>query len=467
MSPVTLLFGPVFTYNLLSVLAPALSAYTAFILSRQLTKHWLASIFAGYIFGFSSYNFGHLLAGHFNLDITCLIPVAILLCVRYMQVRIGRGWFIASLAVTLALELGVSTEISATLCFFGATAWLIFWLYSPADGKIRLQRMAIDLAGAGAAAALLSSPELFYLLEGFAHLAPILNSTAVYSTDPLNYVIPTSVTRFGGVPLFPISQMFTGNCAEQGAYFGAPLLIIALFYFRDNIGRRTTQAFLTLTGMLAIATLGPWLHLGPTQTEIPLPWTLIEKMPVIRYALPCRFTMYISLCIAVATAFHLSLATTGWQRITRYGFVSLSCLLLIPSVAPPKPWPMQPLFTAGNITRELGKNRNVLILPIGPYGNGMAWQVDAGMSFTQSSGYVGSQPASEQALPAIAEINQASAGMTPIPADFAANLAAYCASHRIDDILLATDAPPSLYRAVESLGWPQREVDGVHVIRIP
>ena len=42
LAPVTLLFGPVVTWNVVALLAPALSAWTAFLLCRHLTGADLA-----------------------------------------------------------------------------------------------------------------------------------------------------------------------------------------------------------------------------------------------------------------------------------------------------------------------------------------------------------------------------------------------------------------------------------------
>ncbi len=54
-APVTLLAGPVASYNLAAVLMPALAAWTAYLLCRYLTGRTWLSLAGGYLFGFSSY----------------------------------------------------------------------------------------------------------------------------------------------------------------------------------------------------------------------------------------------------------------------------------------------------------------------------------------------------------------------------------------------------------------------------
>jgi len=55
MWPVTHAAGIVASYNLLCVMTPALSAFTAFALCRYLTGDFRASLAGGLVFGFSTY----------------------------------------------------------------------------------------------------------------------------------------------------------------------------------------------------------------------------------------------------------------------------------------------------------------------------------------------------------------------------------------------------------------------------
>ena len=58
-SPLTVLIGPVFTYNIIALLSPALSAFFAYILIKYITKNTPASAISAYIYGFSSYIMGN------------------------------------------------------------------------------------------------------------------------------------------------------------------------------------------------------------------------------------------------------------------------------------------------------------------------------------------------------------------------------------------------------------------------
>ena len=62
-SPVTSLFGPIVTWNVLLRLAVVLSAFSMCLVLRRWTRWWPAAFFGGLIYGFSAYvtfNLGHL-----------------------------------------------------------------------------------------------------------------------------------------------------------------------------------------------------------------------------------------------------------------------------------------------------------------------------------------------------------------------------------------------------------------------
>ena len=53
--PVTLLSNAAVSFNVITLLAPALGAWAAFLLARHITRDFGASLVGGYIFGFSTY----------------------------------------------------------------------------------------------------------------------------------------------------------------------------------------------------------------------------------------------------------------------------------------------------------------------------------------------------------------------------------------------------------------------------
>ncbi len=461
--PITVLGGAVLSYNLLSLMAPVLSAWTAFLLVRYLTGDWAAALVGGYLFGFSSYENGQLL-GHLNLDLTFLMPIAVLLCVRRAQGHLGRTGFVTALAVTLLVQLGLSSEILATLCFLGAITWAIFIAFAPKTDRPGLWRLAIDIVFAGVVMTILATPFLFYLVKGLSDVPPAINSATFFSADPLNYLIPTGVTRLGRTVFAAVADQFTGFASEQGAYLGLPLIFLMALYFHAKITLPYVKALLITVIVLAVLSLGPWLHVAGVQTQMPLPWWLGEKIPLMRSALPTRFTMYVSLISAIVAALYLATPGTGRERSWRFALAGLACLFILPNstLHAWTRWPAQPFFTPQNEKQVLGTKPNVIILPFGAGGSGMAWQMDAGMQFTQSGGYTGFTPSSEQSFPILNEL------FTGVPGpDFGNDLAAFCGMHRVDDILIGPGTKPALVAAITAQGWPQHMDHGIDVVKVP
>jgi hypothetical protein len=86
--------------------------------------------------------------------------------VRRFHGQLGRAGFVTALAVTLLLQLGLSSEILATLCFLGAITWVIFLACAPKMDRPGLWRLAIDIVFAGVVMTILAAPFLFYLVKG-------------------------------------------------------------------------------------------------------------------------------------------------------------------------------------------------------------------------------------------------------------------------------------------------------------
>src|SRR3954447_5503483 len=110
LAPLTLAFGPVATFNVVALLAPTLSAWTAFLLCHHVTRTLWPSFVGGFVFGFSSYVVVELQGLH-HLAFVALVPVVVLLVVRRIDGSLGERRFVVLVALALAAQLLVSTEV--------------------------------------------------------------------------------------------------------------------------------------------------------------------------------------------------------------------------------------------------------------------------------------------------------------------------------------------------------------------
>src|SRR5262249_18435695 len=114
LAPLTLLFGPVLAYNVASILAPALAAWTAFLLARHLTRSAWPSLAAGWIFGFSADVMAAELPHGFSATVF-LLPLTALVVGRFVEGETSRRALALQMGAILAAQMLISTEILFTL----------------------------------------------------------------------------------------------------------------------------------------------------------------------------------------------------------------------------------------------------------------------------------------------------------------------------------------------------------------
>ncbi len=464
--PVTLAFGANVSFNLLSVLAPGLDAFCAFLLVRQCGGTMAASVLGGLLYGFSPYEIGQLL-GHLNLDLTFPVPLACLLVVARSQQRIGPRAFIAGLAATLLAEFGLSTEVFASSCCFGVLGWLLFVLLSRQPMRTMLLRVGAEGLAALVLVAIVVSPWLVRMAEGAGRIPGFINPPWVYSANLLNLVVPTQLTLLGGQLFAPVSGHFSGNLSEQGSYIGLPLLIILGLLARERHRERAVLALLLLVAALAVASLGPSLHVGRWDSRVPLPWWFALHLPLLKGALPGRFSLYVVLAISVAAACWQAGAATLRGRRQRLAALAVAVLVLAPTPAAVcwSTMPVLPFFRPDRIA-ALGRDRTVLILPYLSTENGatpaMLWQWQSGMRFRQTGGYLSFVPYPDSRLLFVQQLMRGERG-----GDFANDLSAYVDRAGATAVIAGPGTTPALLAGLRAMGWAEQDTGGVALFRVP
>jgi hypothetical protein len=397
-APITALFGPVISYNVWAILAPALGAWGAYLLCNQVTRHFWASLAGGYIFGFSSYVLAAT-TSHLNLTLVVVaLPLAVYLFLRHLEGSLPGARFVLLMAGVLVFQFLTFTETFATMTGLAVVALGLAWLFFPERrpallGTVRLTAVAYALA------LLVLAPYLYYAFSDPGELAKV-NRPEDYPTDPLNLVVPTPLTALGGDSLSSLSERYPGNAAEQYAYVGLPLLVIMGWLLFDP--RRTRVAALTLSVAAAavVASLGTELHLGGSGTGIPMPWWPLAHAPLFKFAIPSRVMVYAWLAIAVAVALWLASARGS---VYRWALALLAGASLAPNLGGSFPGGQIPLWHADLFTPPFFERRSyerfvdpgetMLVFPTGPSGLSMLWQAEADMDFDMAGGYISSTTA--------------------------------------------------------------------------
>jgi len=451
--PATLTGGPLLAFNLLTLAAPVLAGYGAFLLCLELFEAPAAALLGGWLFGFSAFEAAQSL-DHLNLDFTVLIPLILLLALRRLRSRLGRKSTVVWLGLLLAGEFYISDELLALGLLFAAFAWALALAMIPAR-RVALLGFAWDVALAAPLALALAAPMLWgMLIGGFDPYHPP-NWPWNFSTDALNFLLPTPTEVFGATA---IAAHFTGGMDEQAGYLGLPMLAILLLAWRAFGALPEMRLAFAMLGIIAVASLGPVLHIAGRNSGIPLPWTLVLHLPLLGSALPARCMVFAALLAAILAAAWVATSTGRW----RIWLALLACAAIFPTPHPAPAAPSLAFFAPGRLQAVLGPNPRILILPFAIHGASSFWQAENGFGFTQSGGYLGFPPAPMQHFAAVSELFDGN--MRP---HFLMAFKGFCTATGVQFVVLAPGVPPALAGAITGLGWPSRRVDDVTVLTVP
>ena len=454
-------YGSVIPYNVVCLACPALAGWAAFELCRYFSNNYAASILGGYLYGFSPYMLGQTM-GHMPYQCVFIVPLIALLVIALANGKASRWFAVPPLAAALAIQFGLAIEIFATMTFFGAIAYALWFAFAPTEVRARLRAAIVPIALSYliAAGAMWS-----YLWNLFASRTPptALNSLKEYSADLLNFIIPTTTVAIGNfAPLSAISSRFTGNVAENGAYFSPFLILVIALWLRDHLRQPAGRLVLWIFVTIGVAALGPRLHVAGW-IGVAMPWKLIAYLPLIRVALPVRFALYGFLVAAVVVSL--------WLADSRVSYTIKAALaaLIVASIFPNPssafwggPLDLPAFFTHETYRSYLKPGEIVVPLPFGIDGMSMAWQAESRMYFRMAGGYLGATPESYLEWPIVdAFFNQ-----TAIP-ETNAQLLAFMQAHGADAIILDARSRAAFAPILDDLGVAPLEADGILLYRIP
>jgi hypothetical protein len=453
--PLTASYGPVAAYDVAIVCCPALAAFGAYLLARELCGRFWPSLAGGWVFGFSSYLLGQSL-GHLHVALVFPIPLLALQILRHLRGEIGDRRLVVTCGLLGALLISFSTELMLTTVVAGLLALALARVCLGAPFAPALRRLARPLAYTGGLAALLVSPLLIAALAGFE--TGRINSPFVFSADLANLVIPTKLTLVGGDLLHPISDRFRGNLAEDGSYLGLPLLVLCVLEARETWSRRASRIAPLCVAVALVCALGPVLRIAGVAVA-PLPWLPLAYLPPFENILPVRLVAYAALAAGLCVASYLARRATP----ARIALVLLALAAPFPALAAGiwrAPAPIPDAVRGAAVSHILSPGEVVLALPFGGLGYGMLWQAEAGFRFRQAGGYLRPDPPGSYAHdPAVAALR---AGQTPAPADFRA----FLQRSGTRAILLDPAYLPVYAGTLDPLGITPERVGGLLVYRL-
>ena len=388
MTPITWAFGTLVSLNVLTLLAPPLAAWGAFLVCMRLTRSFWSSFIGGFLFGFCTYITGQM--NHPNLALVFPIPLAAYLVIRRFEGSLGTRAYVTLLALTLLGLFSISTEVFASAALFAAIAWCITLIFAREDRRRVVKTLGLSALAYAIVVGCLLIPYVLPALRS-APTSSIHTPDHAYD-DLLRFVLPRDPTVIGGASLRSIASRYTAASLGGGAYLGVALVVLLVAFGITERRRRGTWGLLAFILVSALLTMGPGLHVAGDRVS-GLPTAVIWRLPLIKNAIPDRFPVYTDLAVAVAAALWLARAR-GPSAWSRWALAGIGAVMLIPGISTP-PWHAQdrtPVFFEDDAYASvLQPDENVLIVPT-RNGEEMAWQATAGFSFRMPEGYVGVIP---------------------------------------------------------------------------
>ena len=433
--PITALAGPVVAYNVLSILAPVAGAFSAYRLCHYVTRSPWSSVLAGFLYGFSTYEFATM-QEHLHLVFTFCPPLAVLLVLKRLDHAISARRFIVLMAVVLSVQMLLSTEILFTMTCLGVVVLAAAATFGSRGERGAIIGLLPPLAGAYLATAVICS----WFLYAAARAPAFAQGWGTrFPADAVSFFVPSAVTRLGGYSFLSVTSAFRGSLTESGTYLGLPLILIVSIYLITRWRTRAAKVIVASLVVSVVWSLGDSLYIAGHQT-IALPWSVLDSLPLLDLLIPERIALYTALGCAVVAALWLSSSEGPTWRRWALGLLAVGFIVPTADAATQHgrlpvldaPWSTPAFFSNGIYKRYLHRDEIVLPLPWGRSGNGLLWQAQADMYFRLASGYFGPPPPSywrEQPIVYELKFNYPRPGA-------AQDLRRFLAEHQVADVIV-------------------------------
>jgi len=396
-APVTWLWGPVASLNLIDLLSPAFSALAMFWLLRRWVSWDGACFVGGLFFGFSPFVMVSLALAHPNFGMLAPVPL-IVACVddllvrhRFPPLRVG-----GALGLLVVVEFFISVEVLTLLVLFAVLAGLVVGVRAvltrrPTTGDAVFGAAPALGVACGVAVVLLAYP-LWFFFAGPAHL-----SGRAWPDSPAGTVTNSPgefAHGFISAPLTGIMHLFGGY---QGptlpllCYLGIGVIVVVI----GGLVIWRSDPLLRFFGMVGVVAAVLSLGVGHGYWT---PWRLFVHLPVLNNVVPVNITVIVDLCVAVMLAVILGHVRSARSRpgVDRRSLaaVAVAALALVPiavALWPNIPMTVRPVrlprWFALSAPR-LGDHLVVLPYPaaLGGIQSSMAWQAVEGMTFSMVGG---------------------------------------------------------------------------------
>jgi hypothetical protein len=386
LAPVTLIWGPVLTVNILLILAYGLSSWSAYLAIRRYVPSHGAAVVGGLIYGFSPAMRGH--SHHLNLILVFLLPLLLILLDEILVRQRGSPvWLGVALGGAAAAQALVGEELLVAAVLLGAVLLLVLMAMCPRAVAGRMRFAASAFAVAIVIFGAVVAWPLKAQLTGPARVRSDITRQGRGFSDVLATVTPNRQLAIDP----PAARL--GGVRSGETYLGVPLLVAV---FAVAVARRSRPVVRVAFAMFLVSlvlSFGRQLQVAGQATGVPLPWAPMERLPLVQQMVPNRLAILTALFagLLLAVGLHELWQRGGWWP--RSVAVATAALVLA-FIAPPGPFKSSsvqvPAFFASAAVRTLPRDSVALVVPFPRQGirnEAMLWQAEAGMWFKMPGGY--------------------------------------------------------------------------------
>jgi hypothetical protein len=472
LAPVTSLWGPVLTYNLLLALGYGLSAWCAYLAIRRFVPSHLAAAAGGLVYGFSPAMRSQI--SHPHMSVAFLAPLLLLALYEILVGQRRSPWLAgAALGLMAGCQLLIGEELLAMTALIGLVLFLLLLLRNLRRLRGRVAYTLKAFAAALVVFAAIAAWPLVVQFTGPQRVHGDVHKT-VRLSDLTSFVLPDAQQAIA-----PAAVQLTAGLAGS-AYLGIPLLLVLAALAMRRRSDAPVRVALALLLVTAVLSLGPTLQVGRRVTGVPLPWALLQSLPLLDSLIPTRLAQLTALFAGLLLAVFLhALARGGGSRKVLAAAIGLVVLAPLWPARPVRAEPVAtPAFFTGPAVRELPRDTVALVLPF-PYrsSEAMTWQAEAGMRFRMPGGYViGPGPDGRPRFyatptPASKAFNDIRVGRPPpkLTGRVRRALAADFVRWRVGSVIVGPmpNQATMVGFLTDLLGRAPRQVDGVYLWRDP
>jgi len=306
-TPLALFLGPVTILNLIAVAAMPLSAISAFFVLRR-WKVWLpAAAIGGLVYGFGPNTVGQNLDLHIYLTFIPIPPLIAATMVSIVQRR-AISWRLGLLlGVLFSAQYLIMPEVAAYVIILGVAAIAFAAIRRPALARELAKPVAATTLIAGFVTLALLAYPVWMLVAGPQHVPtpPHPPNNPYDENDLLNFFVPGPTQHISFGMRYLGDQVVDRLLTAEDSYIGIPVVLAVGYLVYRSWRVPRVQLTLALLLLSALLTLGPHLVVDGHSTGVPLPFLILDHIPLFNSIVPPRLAFGVDASLAALIAFSL------------------------------------------------------------------------------------------------------------------------------------------------------------------